>query len=332
MTDTKTTATTVAIDAMGGDFGPSVVVPGVIEALRDHGGYRAALYGDADAVAAVVEEHGAGDLPIDIVPCTQDIEMGESAATAIRGKPDSPIVRAMRDHKNGAVGAVVSAGSTGAMVAGSLMLLGRLPHVDRPAIATVIPTLKSRFLLLDAGANVQCTPDHLLCFARMGALYGRTLLELDELEVGLLNIGEEASKGTELCIESHKLLSAATDVPFMGNVESRGLLQGEADVVVTDGFTGNMVLKLIEGFGGFLQALAAGGSSGSTSGGGLRQVLERMDYASYGGAMLLGVRGTSIIAHGTSSSRAIANATRTAAKLATLDMPTRLEQTLASLA
>jgi len=328
MTDTQATAITVAIDAMGGDFGPSVVVPGVIEALGDQGGYRAALYGDADALAAVVDEHGAGGLPIDIVPCTQDIEMGESAATAIRGKPDSPIVRAMRDHKNGAVGAVVSAGSTGAMVAGSLMLLGRLPHVDRPAIATVIPTLKSRFLLLDAGANVQCTPDHLLCFARMGALYGRTLLELDELEVGLLNIGEEASKGTELCIETHKLLSDATDVPFMGNVESRGLLQGEADVVVTDGFTGNMVLKLIEGFGGFLHALSAEGSSS----GGLRNVLERMDYATYGGAMLLGVRGTSIIAHGASSSRAIANATRTAAKLAALDMPTRLEQTLASLA
>jgi glycerol-3-phosphate acyltransferase PlsX len=329
MTDKPTAGITVALDAMGGDFGPSVVVPGAVEALRDSNDYRVALYGDADAIAAEIDRHGAGDLPCDVVSCTQDIEMGEAAASAIRGKPDSPIVRAMRDHKEGAVGAVVSAGSTGAMVAGSLMLLGRLPHVDRPAIATVIPTLESAFLLLDAGANVQCTPEHLLCFARMGALYGATLLDLDDPRVGLLNIGEESSKGTELCIESHKLLSAASDLPFIGNVESRGLLHGEADVVVTDGFTGNMVLKLIEGFGGFLQAVASGSSAG---GGGLGQVLQRMDYAAYGGAMLLGVRGTSIISHGASSSRAIANAVRNAAKMSALDMPSRLEQTLASLA
>lgn len=333
MTDQAHKTITVAVDAMGGDFGPSVTVPGVVDALRSLDGVAAALYGDETAVTEALTAADPGDLPVSVVPCTEDIAMGESPASAIRSRTDSPIVRAMRDHRAGDVDAVVSAGSTGAMVAGSLMLLGRLDGVDRPAIATVIPSLAGPFLLLDAGANVQCTPEHLLCFARMGHHYCRALLEVDEPRVGLLNIGEEPSKGTELCVASHELMSGVDDFRFLGNVESRNLLLGgEADVVVTDGFTGNMVLKLIEGFGSFLQK-AAGAASGSEGGsrGGLRALLEKMDYAAYGGALLLGVKGTSIIAHGASSSRAVTNAVRTAARMAAKDMPAHLGQALSAL-
>ncbi|HPF35020.1 MAG TPA: phosphate acyltransferase PlsX [Candidatus Krumholzibacteria bacterium] len=319
----------VAVDAMGGDHGPAVVVPGVLDALADRTDLQVRLYGLPDPVAAALGD-AAGDPRVTIVPCLEDIEMGEAPAAAIRNRPDSPIVRAMRDHRAGEVQAVVSAGSTGAMVAGSLMLLGRLDGVDRPAIATVVPTLEGHFLLLDAGANVQCCPEHLHCFARMGRLFGAELLQLEAPRVGLLNIGEEPSKGTELCVAAHQLMSADPDLGFVGNVESRNLLLGAADVVVTDGFTGNMVLKLIEGFGGFLQRaarkLAAGGAAG---GGGLRDLLGHMDYEEYGGAMLLGVRGTPIIAHGTSSSRAIANAVRVGARLAARGVPDRLAAAVA---
>ncbi len=318
----------IAVDAMGGDHGPGVVVSGAVEALRRDAGFRVALYGDADAVGAEVQALDANDLPLDVVACTQDIAMGEAPATAIRSRPDSPIVRAMRDHRAGDVDAVVSAGSTGAMVAASLILLGRLEGADRPAIATVIPTLDRPFVLLDVGANVQCTPEHLLDFARMGAVYGREVLSVDAPRVGLLNIGEEPGKGTELVVAAHGLLRES-ELDFAGNVESRGLLQGTADVVVTDGFTGNMVLKLIEGFGLFM-ARVAGGSDSGASGGGLRGLLERMDYTAYGGALLLGVKGSPVICHGASNARAITNAVSIAARLAARDLPALVAAGLAA--
>ncbi len=290
---------------MGGDFGPSVVVPGGVAALRERDDLRLALYGDRDAVAAEIAKAGAGDLPIDIVHCSQDIAMGESPASAVRNRPDAPIVRAMRDHKEGLVDAVASAGSTGAMVAASLMLLGRLPGASRPAIATVIPTLERPFLLLDAGANVQNTPGQLLAFARMGRVYSHVILDVPEPRVGLLNIGEEPSKGTELTVEANRLMTGKLE-GFVGNVESRGLMLGTVDVVVTDGFTGNMTLKTIEGFGAFLQRAA--GMIGGGSEGGAGELLKRMDYAATGGALLLGVAGSVIISHGSSSVRAVTNA------------------------
>jgi len=323
--------TTIAVDAMGGDHGPQTVVPGVLNALRCEGAPKARLYGDQATLDAVLSQHDLEGLDIEVVPCVQDIEMGEAPASAIRKRPDSPIVRALSDHREGLVQAVVSAGSTGAMVAGSLMLLGRIPGVDRPAIATIVPTYTGHFLLLDVGANVQCTPEHLHCFARMGQLYCTELIGVETPRVGLLNIGEEASKGTELCIESHRLMAADPSLGFVGNVESRKLLFGVADVVVTDGFTGNMVLKLIEGFGAFLQKAASdhGGSSQPKGGDGLEALIARLDYATYGGALLLGVRGTSIIAHGSSSSLAITNAVRTAHRLASQNTPARLAVELA---
>jgi phosphate acyltransferase len=323
----------IAVDAMGGDIGPAAMVPGVVEALRRSPDIHVSLYGDPDLINAELAKLDAGDLPLQIVTCTQDIEMGESPASAIRSKTDSPIVRAMYDNKSGDVSAVVSAGSTGAMTAGSLMILGRLPAVDRPAIATVIPTLESRFVLLDAGANVQNTPGHLHSFAVMGSLYSRAILEVASPRVGLLNIGGEASKGTELLVEAHKLLTDS-DLNFAGNVESKAIMFDAADVVVTDGFTGNIVLKLIEGFGVLLKEIAGTIMKGVASDGsgvksGLGELLGRMDYAAYGGALLLGVNGTPIICHGASSPRAITNAVLTAQRLIEFDMPTKLQQEIA---
>ncbi len=319
----------VAVDAMGGDIGPSAVVPGAVEAQRECG-FRLALYGDEAAIAAQLAELDATDPDCEIVPCTQTIEMAESPAQAIRSKPDSPVVRALRDHKEGRVQAVFSAGNTGAMTAGGLMLLGRLPGVDRPAIATVIPTYEGRFLLLDAGANTQCTPEHLRSFALMGDVYAREILGVETPRVGLLNIGGEPGKGTELTVAAHALL-AETDLNFVGNVEGRGLLFGESDVVVTDGFTGNMTLKLVEGFGLFLlkayKDSAAGADHASE---GLGALLGRMDYAATGGALMLGVAGSVIIGHGSSSARAVTSALRVADRLAAKDVPARLSRRLQS--
>ena len=327
MSDATKERPVVAVDAMGGDFGSSAVVPGAVEALRD-GGFRLALYGDEAVVAEQLSTLDVDGLDYEIVPCTQIIDMGESPAQAIRAKPDSPVVRALRDHKEGRVQAVFSAGSTGAMTAGGLMLLGRLPGVDRPAIATVIPTYEGRFLLLDAGANTQCTPEHLRTFALMGDVYAREILGVERPRVGLLNIGGEPGKGNELTVAAHALL-AGTDLNFVGNVEGRGLLFGESDVVVTDGFTGNMTLKLIEGFGLFLlkayKDSAAGADQASQ---GLGALLARMDYAATGGALMLGVQGSVIIGHGSSTARAVTSALKVAARLASRAVPSLLNRRL----
>ena len=316
----------VAVDAMGGDHGPAVVVPGAVDAARDPDGPAVALYGDPEAIGRVLAELDAADLPVAVVPCSQQIGMGEHPAAAIKNRPDAPVVRAFQDHRAGDVHAVVSAGSTGAMAAGGLLLLGRLPGVERPAIGTVIPTLDRPFLLLDAGANVQATPEQLLAFARMGEVFARLVLEVAAPRVALLNIGEEPTKGTDLTVRAHALL-AESGLPFAGNIEGRDLLLGRADVVVTDGFTGNVVLKTLEGLVLFLQAAARAGG-GDTASGSLAGLMDRMDYTAYGGALLLGVRGNPVIAHGSSNRRAIANAVRTAARLARRDVPRHLAEAL----
>lgn len=321
----------VGVDAMGGDHGPAVVVPGAVAALESEPDLALAFYGDEAAIRAELARLGSDDARVSVVPCSQDIAMDEAPASAIRGKPDAPIVRGMRDQKAGALQAFVSAGSTGAMVAASLLLLGRIPSVDRPAIATHIPTVDGHFLLLDAGANVQCTPEHLLSFAGMGALYCREMMGIARPRVGLLNIGGEASKGTELTVAAHRLLREA-DFEFVGNVEGNVLLLQAADVVVTDGFTGNMALKLIEGFGRYLVEVA--GSAGLEESErqvllpGLRVLQKRLDYEVYGGALLLGIAGISIISHGRSSSRALTNAVLVAQRQVRQDIPHKLQAAL----
>ena len=317
----------IAVDAMGGDHGPGVVVPGAVAALTPDASFALALYGDEEAVGAELAKLGTDGLPVSVVPCTQDIEMGESPAAAIRGRPDSPIVKAMTDHKAGRAAAVVSAGSTGAMVAASLIVLGRLPGVDRPAIATVIPTVGGRLLLLDAGANTQCRPEHLVSFARMGTVYARAMFGADAPTVGLLNIGGEAKKGNELAVAAHALL-ADSGLDFRGNVEGNDLLLGPADVVVTDGFTGNNTLKLVEGIARFLAALARRTDLPDDARAGFGPVLKHLQrefsYEVAGGAVLLGVAGVSIIAHGRSSARAVTNAVKVAADQVRADLPAKV--------
>ena len=317
----------IAVDAMGGDHGPSVVVPGAIAAMSADTPFGIAFYGDQAAIETELSQLQVEGLPISVVHCTQDIGMEDSPASAIRHKKDSPIVRAMADHKAAAVQAVVSAGSTGAMVAGSIFILGRLPGIDRPAIASLIPTIRGELLLLDVGANVQCTPEHILSFARMGEIFVREILKVERPTVGQLNIGGEAKKGTELCTASYELLSGE-DFDFIGNVEGNHFMQGPCDVVVTDGFTGNNTLKLVEGFARFLASLAARDSLTDAEKAAFKPVLGLLmrdfSYEPYGGAMLLGVAGISIIAHGRSSSLAITNAVKVAWKQIDIDLPAKL--------
>jgi phosphate acyltransferase len=239
-------------------------------------------------------------------------------------RPDAPIVRAMTDHSEGRVDAVVSAGSTGAMVAASLLILGRLGGVERPAIATFIPTVRGETLLLDAGANTQGTPSMLLEFARMGEAYCRAMADRERPTVGLLNIGSEASKGNELAVATHALLSES-GLAFHGNVEGNEVLVGPSDVLVADGYTGNIALKMCEGLAVFLKELAGSGQLEPAEMAGLGAFAEvvkrRFNYEVYGGAPLLGVRGVSIICHGRSSEVAFEHAVRQAERQVRCDLP-----------
>ena len=312
---------------MGGDHGPSVVVPGSLAALDPDSPFDIALYGDQALIETELARCAAPSGGVKVVHCTQEIDMGEAPATAIRSKKDSPIVRAMADQKAGAVHAVVSAGSTGAMVAASLIVLGRIPGVDRPAIGTLIPTVTGELLLLDAGANVLCSPEHLVTFANMGQVFAREVLGVPEPTIGLLNIGGEPKKGTELTIETHALL-AATALNFVGNVEGNQLMLGPCNVVVTDGFTGNNTLKMVEGFARFMGALSKRedltAEQKSAFGPILRLLQENFSYEVYGGAILLGVQGISIISHGRSSERAIARAVKVAWDEVHNDLPNKI--------
>ena len=299
----------VAVDALGGDRGPAAVVSGALEAASD--AVAPVLYGPQDLDAQGLE----------LVPTTQEIGMHEKPADAVRSKPESSLVRACRAVGEGEAEAVVSAGNTGAMLAASLLELRRLPGVLRPAIAVPIPAQQGPSVLIDAGANADARPEHLLQFAHMGAIFAEEILGIAEPVVRLLSIGEEPEKGNQLTLEAHELLSAS-DLRFEGNVESRDLLVGASDVVVCDGFTGNICLKLLEGtIKAVLDALRAEIlSSRRGRVGGLlirpaaRGLRDRLDPDTYGGAYLLGLNGIVVIAHGNSSPRAIANAIRLASR------------------
>ena len=294
---------------MGGDRGPETIVAGAAEAAS--AGIEPVLFGPP----------GLDTLGLPLVEATQAIEMDESPVEAVRAKSDSSLVRAVRAVAEGEAEAVVSAGSTGAMLAASLLHIRRLPGVFRPAIAVVIPARLKPVVLIDSGANPDARPEHLVQFAHMGAVFAEEILEVSDPEVRLLSIGEEDEKGNQLTLDSHELLRAS-GLRFTGNTESRSLLEGEVDVVVTDGFTGNVALKAIEGT---IRSLLDGirteiESSVRGKLGGLlirpaaRRVRHRLDPETYGGAYLLGLRGLVVIAHGSSSSLAIANAIRLAAR------------------
>src|SRR5213592_2239875 len=294
---------------MGGDKGPDDIVAGALEAASVT--VKPVLYGPQG-----LDTHG-----LELVEASEAIAMHEKPVEAVRAKTDSSLVLACRAVFEGEAHAVVSAGNTGATLAAGLFHIRRLPEVDRPAIAVVIPARDGPSVLLDAGANADARAEHLLQFAHMGSIFSHELLEVEQPEVRLLSIGEEDEKGNALTLEAHALLRAS-DLNFKGNVESRELLRGAADVVVTDGFTGNIALKLLEGtIKDVLDALRSE-ITATTRGrlGGLlirpaaRRLRTRLDPDTYGGAYLLGLRGLAVIAHGSSGRRAIANGIRLAAR------------------
>ncbi|HET7317781.1 MAG TPA: phosphate acyltransferase PlsX [Nitrospirota bacterium] len=317
----------IAVDAMGGDNAPRAVVAGAVQAAREYGA-GIVLVGIEQVVREELEKHPqAKTLPIEVRNATEVVDMLDSAATVFRRKKDSSIRVANELVKSGEADAVFSAGHTGAAMSTSLFVLGRVEGVERPAIATFMPTLSGTSIVLDVGANVDCKPNHLLQFAVMGEVYARYFLRNPNPKVGLLSIGEEETKGNELTKEAFKLLTE-TSLNFIGNVEGRDLMAGRADVIVCDGFIGNVVLKVseavAEAIGLFLREDIK--KSPVSKLGYLlmrpafRSLKRRVDYAEYGGAPLVGINGISIISHGRSSDRAIKNAIRVAAELAKSDV------------
>ena len=313
----------VAVDAMGGDRGPDEFVAGALAARSD------------EVVPVLVGPATLDTKGLELIEAPDVIAMDEKPTEAVRTKPASSLVTACRVVGEGKAQAVVSAGNTGAMLAACLLELRRIPGVRRPAIAVTIPARGGASVLLDSGANADARPEDLLQFAHMGAVFAEEILEVGNPEIRLLSIGEEAEKGNQLTLEAHELL-AASGLNFAGNTEGRDILRGSADVVVTDGFTGNVVLKLLEGtianllaaFREEITATPRGKLGGLLIRPAARRLRERLDPDTYGGAYLLGLRGLAVIAHGNSSSRAVTNAVRLAARGVERDVVGRLAQRL----
>ncbi len=321
----------IALDAMGTDRHPAVEVQGAVDALRElPGDFKIVFIGDRDRIEA--ELAALPSVPrdrIEIVHAAERIEPGEPAATAMRRKPDSSIVVGLRLQKEKKVDAFVSAGSTGAVMAASLFLLRPLPGVARPAIATILPTATSPILLVDGGANVDCKPQHLIQFARLGSIYVEDVWQRPTPRVGLLNIGEEPEKGNELAVEAHALL-AASDLNFVGNVEGRDVIKSTCDVLVADGFVGNVLLKFYESIMGFLHSVLRDKLIEKGIDLDLFDTFRSFDYTEYGGAPLLGVNGVSIICHGGSPPRAIQNAIKLAVQAVESDLVGHMQRAMSS--
>jgi phosphate acyltransferase len=314
----------VAIDAMGGDKAPGDIVAGARQAAADLG-VPIVLVGPPEQVG------DCGDL--ELVACTEVIDMHEEGARAVRRKKDSSLVRCAELVRDGKASAMVSAGNTGATVASALLRMGRLKGVSRPAIATPIPVPGSiPTVLLDAGGNAEVQPAWLVQFAQMGSAFASARYGLEAPRVGLLNIGEEETKGTEVAKQAHALLRQAPGIRFIGNVEGRDLMTDDVDVVVTDGFTGNVALKTLEGGMRFVRDAVFGAMLSSPEAQKASEVLlplllplaDELDPDSHGGAMALGLDGVCIISHGSSSSRAIVNAVRVARDMVEQDLVGRV--------
>jgi phosphate acyltransferase len=319
----------IALDAMGTDRHPATEVAGAVQALRDlPGTFQLILVGDQARIEAELAGHDYPADRLEVVHAAETINPGESAVTAVRRKPDSSIVVGLRLQKEGKADAFVSAGSTGAVMAASVFLLRVLKGVDRPTVATILPTMHQPLLLVDAGANVDCKPQQLLQFARLGAIYVEDVWRRPQPRVGLLNIGEEPEKGDEVAVATHGLLRES-GLNFVGNIEGRGVIRGPCDVLVADGFVGNVLLKFFEAAMAFVRSQL------------LREITERgveldldrlfgsFDWTEYGGAPLLGVNGISIICHGGSPPRAICNGIRVAAQAVESNMVEHIERAIA---
>jgi glycerol-3-phosphate acyltransferase PlsX len=313
----------IAVDAMGGDHAPGEIVRGAVRAASEHG-IAVTLVGKRETIEAELGSAGAASRDrIDIVDAREVVEMHEHPANAVRAKRDSSLVRSCALVADGLARGVVSAGNSGAMLAAALFTIKRIPGIARPAIGAAFPSDGGQTFILDVGANTDCKPEWLAQFAVMGDVYARTMLGIERPRVALLSNGEESEKGSELVQAAHPLI-AALPVNFAGNVEGKDIFRGSCDVVVTDGFTGNVVLKVAEGIGDFLFASIAREARKSIGGkvGGallkpkLRPLRDRVDYRKTGGALLLGIAGEVVIAHGRSDAEATMNAIRVAARAA----------------
>jgi glycerol-3-phosphate acyltransferase PlsX len=328
----------IAVDAMGGDQAPAHIVDGAIAASR-HFDLGVALVGPGPRLEAELQRHtGADTTRVRIVEAGAFVDMAESPTAALRRKPDASIRVAAELVARGEAEALFSAGHTGATVIAAHAAFGRLPGVGRPALAATIPTVDRPAVLLDVGASVECRSQHLLQFAVMGAAYARVMFDIEQPRVGLLSIGEEETKGNELTREAHRLLKTAP-LNFTGNIEARALYTGAADVIVCDGFTGNVALKVSEGLVDMVEhrlrdelsstlTMRVGGLLTRRA---LRHFRRRVDYSEYGGAPLVGVGGLAIVGHGRSSGKAIRNAIAMASRFSTGGFVRRVEKEIAAL-
>ena len=305
----------IAVDAMGGDFGPSVVVPGAVEAARRHD-LHVLLVGDTPKIEAELDKLDLSNVQFDIVHAEDVVHMNERPSDILRRKKNASIQVACRLVKEGAAQSVVSAGHSGATVACGMFIMGRLPGVERPALAALLPTEKNPVVVLDAGANVDCRPYHLFQFGLMGDAFARDLLGYASPRVSLISIGEEEGKGNSQVKEAYELRKLAQNLNFIGNAEGRDIFTGDVDVVVCDGFVGNVIVKMSEGLASSLIRMlkrvftsgllpAMGGLLARNA---FRRFATTIDYAEYGGAPLLGLQGLAIVCHGRSNAKAMMNA------------------------
>jgi len=335
--------TTIAVDAMGGDYAPAMEVEGAVAAARDFRA-RILLVGREEIIREELMRQGVPNprkqrLHIEIVNATEVIRMDDPVAQSVRRKRDSSIRVAARLVREGKAQGLVSAGNTGAVMATAKLVLGTLPSVDRPALAGIFPTLKGKgTVLLDVGANAECKPEHLKQFAIMGSIYSRSILGVRNPKVGLMSIGEEDVKGNELTKDTLNLMKSAP-INFVGNVEGRDIFTGEIDVIVSDGFTGNVILKTSEGLVEAIMSLLKTelGQTMLTQIGAVlslnafRSVKKRLDYSEFGGAPLLGCKQICVICHGSSSGKAIRNAIRVAKEFYKGKLSERIENELSEI-
>lgn len=324
----------IAVDAMGGDFGPSVVVPGALHAARENG-LSLLLVGDPAQIEAELAKHNTKDLSIEVVPASQVVTMEDKPSEILRRKKDSSIHVACRLVKEGKADGVVSAGNSGATLACGMFVLGRIEGVERPALASILPTEKKPMVLIDVGANVDAKPFHLFQFGLMADVLAKTVLGYEKPRVGILSIGEEEGKGNIQVKEAYDIFRQSS-LNFVGNMEGRDIFIGEVDVVVCDGFVGNVALKLSEGLASSMGRMLKGeltrgilSKLGTVLAiGALKRFKRLTDYAEYGGAPLLGLSGIVIVCHGSSNVKAIDSAVEMAGAFVENDANGRLVRAL----
>mgnify|MGYP000244643073 FL=1 len=322
----------IVLDAMGTDDAPRIEVAGTIEALREHeSDVEVILVGDRDAIEAELATHESAPPRISIYHAPDRVQGNDSPASVIRKKPHSSIVVGLELQRKGEADAFVSAGSTGAVMATSLFKLKTLPGVDRPAVGTLLPTAKEPCLLVDAGANIDCKPQHLVQFAHLGSIYAREIMGRTEPRIALLNIGKEPGKGDELSAAAFRVLNREDGLNFVGNLEGGGIIEGVCDVIVCDGFVGNVLLKFYESVAQFIISLIRKKLDALTENSlNFEEIFRILDYSETGGAPLLGVGGVSVICHGGSSSKAIRNAIKVAVQAVRSDMVAQTASRLAA--